>query len=286
MADWQYRFHWHCQNVNDINRREREVKYCAIASGSNGNCYYIQKNKSAILIDVGINSKHVHLRFENLGLDPTVVKAIFITHEHTDHIKGLSVFAKKYQIPVYITKGSYEGSRLHLPQHLVHFIHPQSVTQIDEMTVYGIPKYHDAKEPCSFVVSDGEFNIGVLTDIGRICENVQHVIQHVDVLLLEANYDEEMLWKGRYSLFLKNRISGGWGHLSNQLALQLFSENKTDRIKHLMLTHLSGENNSIELVYHTFEQFADQLCLTIATREQETELFDCVQWVSDSMVSE
>lgn len=250
------------------------MKYCAIASGSNGNCYYISKADSAILIDAGINSKHIHLRMSNLGILPTHVKAIFITHEHSDHIRGLSVFAKKYDLPVYITQGSYDGSRLHLPAHLVHIIKSDSVTQIGELTVYGIPKFHDAKEPCSFLVSDGKHNIGVLTDIGRPCENVQHVIQHVDVLLLESNYDEEMLKNGRYSYFLKNRISSGWGHISNKVALDLFTNYRTDRLKHLMLTHLSGENNSVELVEQTFAEACRSIKYSIATRYQETEIFE------------
>lgn len=250
------------------------MKYCAIASGSNGNCYYVAKDDSAILIDAGINSKHIHLRMYNLGLLPTQIKAIFITHEHSDHIIGLSVFAKKYNLPVYITKGSYDGTRLHLPSHLVHIISPDEVVEIGGLKVYGIPKFHDAKEPCSFLVSDGTYNIGVLTDIGRPCENVQHVIQHSDVLLLESNYDEEMLRTGRYSYFLKNRISSGWGHLSNRVAVELFNAYKTDRLKHLILTHLSGENNTVDLVQQTFEPHCERIQLHVATRYQETELFD------------
>lgn len=250
------------------------MKYCAIASGSNGNCYYVAKDDSAILIDAGINSKHMHLRMYNLGILPTQIKAIFITHEHSDHTRGLSVFAKKYNLPVYITKGSYDGTRLHLPSHLVHIISPNQVVEIGGLKVYGIPKYHDAKEPCSFLVSDGTYNIGVLTDIGRPCENVQHVIQHSDVLLLESNYDEEMLRTGRYSYFLKNRISSGWGHLSNRVAVELFNAYKTDRLKHLILTHLSGENNTVDLVQQTFEPHCERIQLHVATRYQETELFD------------
>ncbi|UIR56065.1 MBL fold metallo-hydrolase [Sphingobacterium sp. SRCM116780] len=256
------------------------MKYCAIASGSNGNCYYISKGDSAILIDAGINSKHIHLRMDNVGILPTQIKAVFITHEHTDHIRGLSVFVKKYNIPVYITKGSYEGTRLHLPPHLVHIIAPDAVTEIGTLRIYGIPKYHDAKEPCSFLVSDGSHNIAVLTDIGRPCKNVQHVIKHADVLLLESNYDEEMLRNGRYSYFLKNRISSGWGHLSNTIALELFNTHRSSRLKHLVLTHLSGENNTVELVHAAFEPHCQQIILSVATRYKETELFSMADLLS------
>lgn len=250
------------------------MRYCAIASGSNGNCYYVAKEDTAILIDVGINNKHLHIRMNNLGIIPTQVKAIFITHEHTDHIRGLMVFAKKYNIPVYITKGSYAGSRLCLPNNQVHIIQPNDRVKVGGMEVIGIPKYHDAKEPCSFVVTDGKTTIGVLTDIGRGCDNVKHVIQHSDVLFLESNYDEDMLEYGRYPFYLKNRIRSGWGHISNRIALELFLENRTPRLKHLILGHLSGENNTVEKVFETFAPHCEDTKLSVATRYEETEVFN------------
>jgi len=157
-----------------------------------------------------------------LGINPASISAIFVTHEHTDHICGLSVFAKRYQIPIYLTQGTYESSRLQLPDYLVNFIKSNSVVNLEDLSVYGIPKYHDAQEPCSFLVSDGHINISVLTDLGRICDNVKKAIRIADILFLEANYDEQMLLTGRYPYHLKNRIKGGWGHISNDLSLGAF----------------------------------------------------------------
>ncbi|KGE14411.1 MBL fold metallo-hydrolase [Sphingobacterium deserti] len=262
------------------------MKYSALASGSNGNCYYLASGDGdAILIDAGINTKHIELRMAKLGIDPSSISAIFITHEHSDHIRGLSVFCKRYQVPVYITAGSYKGSRLNLPPELVHIILPNEKVEIGTLSIYGIPKYHDAKEPCSFLVSDGKINVGVLTDLGRACENVKHVIKHVDVLLLEANYDEEMLEKGRYSFYLKNRIRSGWGHISNKLSLEVFLENRTPRLRHLILSHLSGQNNTVEIVEQTFAPHCTGIKLSVATRYEETELFDVYKLENTNVVT-
>ncbi|MBL1410242.1 MBL fold metallo-hydrolase [Sphingobacterium faecale] len=252
------------------------MKYAAIASGSNGNCYYVAKGEDVVLVDIGINTKHVELRMAKLGLSPVGIKAIFITHEHGDHIRGLSVFCKRYQIPVYLTEGTYKGTKLRLPEHLVHIIHADARTAVGELTVIGIPKYHDAKEPCSFVITDGTTNVSILTDLGRGCDNVKHVIQHSDVLLLESNYDEEMLRTGRYSYYLKNRISSGWGHISNREALELLLENRSPRLRHLILGHLSGENNTVDIVEQTFAPHCEEIELSIALRTEETPLYEYV----------
>lgn len=252
------------------------IKYCAIASGSNGNCYYVAKNDDIVLIDIGINTKHVEIRMNRLGLNPASIKAIFITHEHTDHIKGLSVFCKRYQIAVYMTEGTYKGSKLQLPEHLVHIIKADQTVIVGELEIQGIPKLHDAKEPCSFIVSDRKHTISILTDIGQGCVNVQQAIQVADVLLLESNYDDEMLRTGRYSYFLKNRISGGFGHISNDVALKLFLDYKSERLKHLILGHLSGQNNTVDIVNNTFAEHCSDIKLSIATRDNETEIFELV----------
>ncbi|QBR13829.1 MBL fold metallo-hydrolase [Sphingobacterium sp. CZ-2] len=249
------------------------MRYCALASGSNGNSYYIAKGNTAILVDVGINNKHLHLRMASLGINPASIDAIFITHEHTDHICGLAVFAKRYQIPVYLTVGTYESSRIQLPEYLLHFIKADSIVNVGDLSVYGIPKYHDAKEPCSFMVTDGEINISVLTDIGRICVNVMKAIEISDVLFLESNFDEDMLQNGRYPYYLKNRIRGGEGHLSNRISMDAFLAHRSSRMKHLILGHLSGENNRVELVEELFAPHCVEMILSVAKRTEPSALF-------------
>ena len=253
------------------------IRYAALASGSNGNSYYIAKGNTAILIDAGINSKHLHIRMASLGINPATISAIFVTHEHTDHICGLSVFVKRYQIPVYLTKGTYESSRLRLPEYLINFINPNTQVNLKDLSVFGIPKYHDAQEPCSFLISDGQINISVLTDLGRICQNVKKAIRIADILFLESNYDEQMLLTGRYPYHLKNRIKGGWGHISNELSLEAFLENRSDRLKHLILGHLSGENNTVDLVERLFLPHCSEIKFSIAKRTEPTVLFQIAE---------
>ena len=250
------------------------IRYCALASGSNGNSYYIAKGNTAILVDVGINNKHLHLRMASLRINPASIDAIFITHEHTDHICGLAVFAKRYQIPVYLTVGTYESSRIQLQEYLLHFIKADSIVNVGDLSVYGIPKYHDAKEPCSFMVTDGEINISVLTDIGRICANVMKAIEISDVLFLESNFDEDMLQNGRYPYYLKNRIRGGEGHLSNRISMDAFLAHRSSRMKHLILGHLSGENNRVELVEELFAPHCVEMMLSVAKRTEPSALFE------------
>lgn len=250
------------------------MKYCALASGSNGNSYYISKGSDAVLIDIGVSCKQIEKRMNNLDLCPSSVRAVFVTHEHSDHIRGLMVFAKRYQVPLYMTRGTYQGSKLDLPPHLLHIIENNSFIEIGQLQVQAFPKYHDAIEPCSFTVSDGQSNIGVLTDIGKACPNVIDAVRNTEVLILEANYDEDMLFNGRYPYFLKQRIAGDFGHLSNAHSLDLFINHRSHRLKHVILSHLSGQNNSEEKVYEAFAPYCGNVQLDIASRERETALFE------------
>jgi phosphoribosyl 1,2-cyclic phosphodiesterase len=245
----------------------------SLNSGSNGNCYYVGNAKEAILVDAGISCKETEKRMLRLGLSMKKVKAIFISHEHGDHIRGLTVLAKKYAIPVYITPDTFGNSKLSLPEDLLYTFSSHETVQIGDLQIACFPKVHDAAEPHSFMVSCGKIKVGVFTDLGVVCEQLSLHFKQCDAAFLEANYDEDMLNNGRYPYYLKKRISGGMGHLSNKQALELFISHRPASLSHLLLSHLSKDNNHPELVERLFNEHAQDTMIVVASREMETPVF-------------
>jgi phosphoribosyl 1,2-cyclic phosphodiesterase len=245
----------------------------SLNSGSNGNCYYIGNNNEAVLVDAGISCRETEKRMTRLGLAMNTIKAIFISHEHIDHIRGVNVLAKKYRLPVYITQSTLVQGGLSLDAQLVMPFTPYEPVQIGALSITAFPKHHDASEPHSFVVAGNAVTIGVFTDIGAPCEHVIRHFRQCHAAILEANYDEEMLDKGRYPYYLKNRIRGGKGHLSNRQALEIFTTHRPPFMSHLLLAHLSKENNSPTLVQELFDRHANGIRVVVASRFEETEVY-------------
>ena len=249
------------------------LQIASLNSGSNANCYYIGNKNEAILIDAGLSCRETDKRMKRLGLDITLVKAVFISHEHADHIAGLPVLSKKYRLPVYITQNTMRNCNFVIEEGLTFsFLRNKPVT-IGELSIMPFIKSHDANDPHSFIVSNNRVKVGVITDIGYACK---HVIKHFklcDAVFLESNYCEQMLENGSYPLHLKRRISSKKGHLSNDQALELFLEHKPDNLQLLILSHLSQNNNHPEIVNKLFTQHAGAVKVVIASRHKETELF-------------
>ena len=245
----------------------------SLNSGSNGNCYYIGNDNEAVLVDAGISCRETEKRMKRLGLNINKVKAIFISHEHTDHINGVTVLAGRYQLPVYITPSTLQGSSLKLDEQLIKHFNSNEPTNIGKLSIHAFPKRHDAADPHSFVVEHMGIKIGVFTDIGTTCKHVVDNFRQCHAVFLEANYDEEMLENGRYPYHLKKRISGDVGHLSNRQAFDLFSNHRPPYMTHLFLSHLSKENNSPELVYDLFTQNANKTNVVLASRYKETAVY-------------
>ncbi|HMG67769.1 MAG TPA: MBL fold metallo-hydrolase [Chitinophagaceae bacterium] len=245
----------------------------SLNSGSNGNCYYIGNHSEAVLIDAGISCRETEKRMKRLGLSMNIVKAIFVSHEHSDHITGICGLSKKYQLPVYITDSTLNSSGLPIDKKLVHPFQSQQKISIGSLSITPFVKFHDASDPHSFMVSGDKINIGIFTDIGSPCKNVISHFKKCHAAFLEANYCENMLMNGKYPLFLKNRISGDQGHLSNAQALRLFLEHKGKQLSHLILSHLSKNNNRPELVDKMFNENAGNVKIVVASRYEETPLF-------------
>lgn len=245
----------------------------SLNSGSNGNCYYVGNKREAVLIDAGISCRETEKRIRRLGLSMDIVKAIFISHEHTDHISGISRLAKKYQLPVFITPQTLQGSRFTKDGFSLHPLKSNEPVWVGDLCITAFPKEHDASDPHSFLVAYRDTKVGVITDIGVACENVIDHFRQCHAVFLEANYDEELLEKGNYPYFLKRRIRGGKGHLSNQQALALFKEHKPAFMSHVLLSHLSKENNCPELVQDLFMPHKGSTEVIIASRFRETPVY-------------
>lgn len=245
----------------------------SLNSGSNGNCYYIGNHKEAVLVDAGISCREIEKRMKRLNLSMQKVKAVFVSHEHTDHIRGIPSLLKKYKLPVYITQNTLLSGRLYLNPDLVRSFTAHQSVSIGELSIMPFPKLHDACDPFSFVVSCSSINIGIFTDIGLPCEHVIKHFKKCHAAFLEANYDDEMLDNGNYPYHLKKRIRGERGHLSNHQALELFRKHKPSYMSHLFLSHLSQNNNCPMVVQELFCQHADGVKMVVASRHEETPVF-------------
>ena len=245
----------------------------SLNSGSNGNCYYIGSEKEAILVDAGISCREIEKRMKRLGLHMQKVKAVFVSHEHSDHIKGIQTLAKKYQLRVYITAATLFHSGCIIDKHLIVPFFANEPIVIGNLTATAFPKVHDASDPYSFIVGCAGIKVGIFTDIGEPCNHVIKYFKECHAAFLEANYDDEMLDNGNYPYYLKKRIKGGKGHLSNKQALELFKAHKPAFMSHLLLSHLSKNNNCPNLVQKLFDQHADGVKMIVAPRCEETAVY-------------
>ncbi len=245
----------------------------SINSGSNGNCYYVGDETDAVLIDAGLSCRETEKRMARIGLKMSSVRAVFISHEHGDHIKGLESIYAKYPVPIYITPPTLSKGRLRLPLEALRTFTPNDAIAIGDIRVTPFAKMHDAIDPHSFVIERNGVRVGVITDIGVACTEVTRHFAQCHAAVLEANYDEQMLENGRYPIHLKNRIRGGHGHVSNAQALDLFMRSRHPHLSHLLLAHLSADNNNAELALQMFKAVAGKTTVAVASRYQESAVY-------------
>ena len=262
------------------------MRFCSIASGSSGNCIYAGADHCHVLVDAGISGKRIESGLNSIDLKTEEMQGILITHEHSDHIKGLGVFSRKYEIPIYATPGTIAGikessSLGKMPEGLLHPIKADHPFQLGELDVHPFAISHDANEPSGYRIEQGGKSVAVATDLGKYDDYTVKNLKNLDAILLEANHDIHMLEVGGYPYYLKQRILGDRGHLSNELSGQLLCDILHDNLKHIMLGHLSKENNIPELAYETVRleidmgdcpYHADDFHLAVAKRDEMSEI--------------
>ena len=232
------------------------MRLCSIASGSSGNCIYVGSECAHVLVDIGISGKKMETGLNSLELTGRDIDGILITHEHSDHIKGLGVIARRYGIPIYATGGTVDamvrsGSLGKIPEGIFHEIREDEPFLIKDLKVKPFTISHDAAQPVGYRLECGAHSVGIATDLGKYNDYIIENLQDLDALLLEANHDIRMLQVGKYPYYLKQRILGDRGHLSNENAGRLLCRLLHDNMKAILLGHLSRENNYEELAYET-----------------------------------
>lgn len=235
------------------------LKFICLGSGSSGNSYFLFTEQYGILIDAGIGVRTLKKKFQTAGLSLTQIKAVLVTHDHADHIKAVGPLANDYHLPVYATEQVHLGMERNYcmttklkPEHTKLLQKEETFTLGDfDITAFGVP--HDSSDNVGYSIQCGDTNFCLITDAGHVNESIGAYISRANYLVLESNHDENMLMMGPYPAYLKGRISGGNGHLSNKNAAQALAENMTEKLRHVWLCHLSEENNHPELARKTVD---------------------------------
>jgi len=245
------------------------VSFASLGSGSGGNATLVRVDDTLLLIDAGFSARAITRRMAQLDVSPDQLSAVLISHEHSDHIKGLAVLARKYRVPVWLTSGTYRRLK-DTNFGGVELLHPHGSFRIADARISAFPVPHDAAEPCQYIIGDGVRRFAVATDMGCITPHVREQLEGVQALLIESNYDDEMLRYGPYPPALQSRIAGSYGHLSNAQAATMIDALDHSGMQHLLLGHLSENNNSQECAYNcTAEKLGteDQRLAVLARNE-------------------
>jgi phosphoribosyl 1,2-cyclic phosphodiesterase len=232
------------------------MRFTSLGSGSAGNALVVECGRTRVMMDCGFSLADTKARLERVGLAPSDITAVVVTHEHDDHLGGVARFAKRYAKPVYLTRGTAQWLPLDFPAVLVHFIDSHRPFEVQEVAVEPFPVPHDAREPVQYVFSDGDARLGVVTDLGTITQHVVEKLSGCHALVIESNHDLEMLMGGPYPDALKLRVAGRFGHLSNADAGRLVAALERGHLRHLIAAHLSQQNNTPALAVAALAQAA------------------------------
>ncbi|RAL23381.1 MBL fold metallo-hydrolase [Thermoflavimicrobium daqui] len=242
------------------------MKFSVLASGSSGNSIYIESNRIRILIDAGISGKQMEQRLKQIGVDLSTLSAIFVTHEHIDHVKGLGVLARRYQIPVYMNEATWSqlpSSVGEIPISLQNIVASSSMIDLEDIHIESIPISHDAVEPVGYHIYTEDESIAVVTDLGYVNQHIIKKVSGADTLIWESNHDVEMLRVGSYPWNIKRRILGDMGHLSNEDSGTALVDILHGKGEQVYLAHLSKDNNLAELAHLTVKDILEDAGLDV-----------------------
>lgn len=235
------------------------LKFISFGSGSCGNCYYLYTEAYGILIDIGIGVRKLKKYFSDYGLSIQKVRYVLVSHDHADHVKSVGSLSGSLGLPVYATETVHKGIRNNYcvrkkvdPEN-VRIINKGEEFRLDDFSITTFTVPHDSLDNIGFRIKYGDTTFCLMTDIGHVTPDIEDAISQANYLVIEANHDEDMLRNGHYSDYLKDRVSGANGHLSNRKCAEALLKNATGKLKHVWLCHLSEENNHPELALKTVE---------------------------------
>lgn len=242
------------------------VKFCSLSSGSSGNCQYIETDNTRILIDNGFSGKRVEELLKSIDVCPTTLDAILVTHEHIDHVKGVGVMSRRYDIPIYGNANTWSGMEKKIgkiKEHNIRVFTTEEYLDINDLEINPIRIFHDANEPVGYILRNKDIKISVITDTGWVSENMKEKIKGSNLYLMESNHDVEMLNNGSYPWPLKQRILSTRGHLSNDDCGMTLCETLSGNGEVVLLGHLSKDNNSPTLAYQTVKNYLKNIGVEI-----------------------
>lgn len=247
-----------------------------MASGSNGNSVLVESKQTSILVDAGKSMRELEKRMNLLGKSLESVNALLVTHEHIDHTAGVNIIARRYDLPVYVTRRTNMHCNFSRAKEIKHFSHA-SHFNINDIKINPLKTSHDAIDSSGFVFEANNKRLGFITDSGKATEQIHDALKKLDALYIESNYDPEMLISGPYPHYLKQRILCEQGHFSNIYASQLINEHCDKDVKTIILGHLSGTNNTMDVAENTFKTIAKKFTktnLVVSSREKLTGSYD------------
>ena len=247
------------------------MRFSSLGSGSRGNSLLVETGATRILIDCGFSMRSAMVRLERLGVRPEQLSAILVSHEHSDHVRGVFRFAARFGLPVFLTPGTYASipdAQLFDACRLIE--DTAAPFSIGDIEILPFPVPHDAREPVQYLLTDGQYRLGVLTDAGVVTERIAKVLDNCDALVLECNHDAELLASSTYPAWLKQRIRGDLGHLENRQAAMLLSRIRVDRLQHVLAAHVSEQNNRPELAVNALASALGCASDWIGIADQET----------------